>query len=87
MDPRICCNSAWINLISEPKEWENSLACIGETTAAVAKRLGLKNVYYPKNPGLEGVADGDGTKHSTIVSSHGMITVDMPEFLFEFDIR
>ncbi|KAG6585644.1 Uroporphyrinogen-III synthase, chloroplastic, partial [Cucurbita argyrosperma subsp. sororia] len=48
---------AWINLISEPKEWENSLACIGETTAAVAKRLGLKNVYYPKNPGLEGWVD------------------------------
>ena len=50
----ICRNSAWVNLISEPKEWEKSLACIGETTAAAAKRLGLKNIYYPKNPGLEG---------------------------------
>ncbi|XP_022962039.1 uroporphyrinogen-III synthase, chloroplastic-like [Cucurbita moschata] len=48
---------AWVNLISEPKEWEKSLACIGETTAAAAKRLGLKNIYYPKNPGLEGWVD------------------------------
>ncbi|XP_022144140.1 uroporphyrinogen-III synthase, chloroplastic [Momordica charantia] len=48
---------AWVNLISEPNEWEKSLACIGETTAAAAERFGLKNVYYPKNPGLEGWVD------------------------------
>ncbi|XP_031737242.1 uroporphyrinogen-III synthase, chloroplastic isoform X2 [Cucumis sativus] len=48
---------AWVNLISDPKEWDKSLACIGETTAAAANRLGLKNVYYPKNPGLEGWVD------------------------------
>ncbi|XVF63991.1 hypothetical protein PTKIN_Ptkin09bG0131400 [Pterospermum kingtungense] len=45
---------AWVNLISEPDSWSNSVACIGETTASAAKRLGLKNVYYPLQPGLDG---------------------------------
>ncbi|RWW24117.1 hypothetical protein GW17_00011608 [Ensete ventricosum] len=45
---------AWVKLIREPENWDNSVACIGETTGLAAKRLGLKNVYYPKNPGLEG---------------------------------
>ncbi|MCL7045173.1 hypothetical protein MKW94_007759 [Papaver nudicaule] len=45
---------AWVNLISEAESWDNAVACIGETTALAAKRLGLKNVYYPTNPGLEG---------------------------------
>ncbi|XWS21147.1 hypothetical protein CRYUN_Cryun30bG0030600 [Craigia yunnanensis] len=45
---------AWVNLISEPDSWSNSLACIGETTASAAKRLGLKNVYFPMQPGLDG---------------------------------
>ncbi|KAK9163003.1 hypothetical protein Syun_003905 [Stephania yunnanensis] len=45
---------AWANLISKLEEWDNSVACIGETTAMAAKRLGLKNVYYPSKPGLEG---------------------------------
>ncbi|MQM00459.1 hypothetical protein Taro_033198 [Colocasia esculenta] len=44
---------AWVNLIAKG-EWNNSVACIGETTALAAKQLGLKNVYYPSNPGLEG---------------------------------
>ncbi|KAF7817521.1 uroporphyrinogen-III synthase, chloroplastic [Senna tora] len=44
---------AWQNLISE-SDWSKSVACIGETTAAMAKRLGFKNVYYPSQPGLEG---------------------------------
>ncbi|KAK1263053.1 hypothetical protein QJS04_geneDACA017451 [Acorus gramineus] len=48
---------AWINLISKSEDWDNSVACIGETTAMAAKRLGLKNVYYPVNPGLEGWVD------------------------------
>ncbi|KAJ1687234.1 hypothetical protein LUZ63_018624 [Rhynchospora breviuscula] len=43
---------AWVNLVNS--EWHNSVACIGETTAAAAKKLGLKNIYYPKNPGMEG---------------------------------
>ncbi|ESR48070.1 hypothetical protein CICLE_v10001965mg [Citrus x clementina] len=45
---------SWVNLISDTEQWSNSVACIGETTASAAKRLGLKNVYYPTHPGLEG---------------------------------
>ncbi|XP_021658897.2 uroporphyrinogen-III synthase, chloroplastic isoform X2 [Hevea brasiliensis] len=45
---------AWFNLISESKQWNNSVACIGETTASAAKSLGLKNVYFPTHPGFEG---------------------------------
>ncbi|XP_057470270.1 uroporphyrinogen-III synthase, chloroplastic isoform X1 [Actinidia eriantha] len=48
---------AWVNLISESEHWDNSVACIGETTALAAKRLGLRNVYHPTNPGLEGWLD------------------------------
>ncbi|CAN1197449.1 Uroporphyrinogen-III synthase, chloroplastic [Linum perenne] len=45
---------AWLKLTSESGQWNNSVACIGETTASAAKRLGYKNVYYPAQPGLEG---------------------------------
>ncbi|VVA98546.1 unnamed protein product [Arabis nemorensis] len=45
---------AWINLIQNVEQWSNYVACIGETTASAAKRLGLKNVYYPEQPGIEG---------------------------------
>ncbi|CAD6209910.1 unnamed protein product [Miscanthus lutarioriparius] len=45
---------AWLNLISKVVNWNNSIACIGETTASAAKKLGLKSVYYPTTPGLEG---------------------------------
>lgn len=48
---------AWINLIPTLEKWDKSVACIGETTALAAKRLGMKNVYYPRNPGLEGWVD------------------------------
>ncbi|KAI5656184.1 hypothetical protein M9H77_24977 [Catharanthus roseus] len=48
---------AWVNLIPELERWENSVACIGETTASAAKRLGLTNVYYPTDPGLYGWID------------------------------
>lgn len=44
---------AWKNLLSD-SDWSNSVACIGETTAAMARRLGFKNVYHPTQPGLEG---------------------------------
>ncbi|KAK8585043.1 hypothetical protein V6N13_138983 [Hibiscus sabdariffa] len=45
---------AWVNLISEPDSWSNAVSCIGETTASTAKRLGLRNVYFPVQPGLDG---------------------------------
>lgn len=48
------CHSAWVKLLLDSKRWNNSVACIGETTALAGKRLGLQNVYYPAQPGLEG---------------------------------
>lgn len=48
---------AWVNLTSESEHWDNAVACIGETTALAAKRLGLRRVYHPTNPGLEGWVD------------------------------
>ncbi|PIN12813.1 Uroporphyrinogen III synthase UROS/HEM4 [Handroanthus impetiginosus] len=45
---------AWLSLIPGLQKWDNAVACIGETTALAAKKLGLKNVYFPANPGLEG---------------------------------
>ncbi|CAA0809128.1 Uroporphyrinogen-III synthase- chloroplastic [Striga hermonthica] len=45
---------AWVTLIPEPQRWDNAVACIGETTALAAKKLGLRNVYFPENPGIEG---------------------------------
>ncbi|XP_019152742.1 PREDICTED: uroporphyrinogen-III synthase, chloroplastic isoform X1 [Ipomoea nil] len=48
---------AWANLVPALEEWGNAIACIGETTALAAKRLGLRNVYHPENPGLDGWVD------------------------------
>ncbi|CAM0871835.1 unnamed protein product [Alopecurus aequalis] len=45
---------AWLNLTSGVDNWSNSVACIGETTASAAKKLGLDSIYYPATPGLEG---------------------------------
>jgi len=47
---------AWLKLISKVDCWNNYIACIGETTGSAAKKLGLKSVYYPTTPGLEGYA-------------------------------
>ncbi|GAB4839362.1 hypothetical protein Ancab_028887 [Ancistrocladus abbreviatus] len=44
----------WVELVSSTERWDDAVACIGETTALAAKRLGLQKVYYPENPGLEG---------------------------------
>ncbi|XP_020583296.1 uroporphyrinogen-III synthase, chloroplastic isoform X2 [Phalaenopsis equestris] len=45
---------AWVNLVPKSESWDKSVACIGQTTALAAKKLGLKNVYYPDRPGLDG---------------------------------
>ncbi|XP_051124277.1 uroporphyrinogen-III synthase, chloroplastic isoform X2 [Andrographis paniculata] len=45
---------AWVSLIPDSQQWDNAVACIGETTAIAAKKLGLRNVYFPENPGIEG---------------------------------
>lgn len=46
--------SAWVSLIPEGQQWDNAVACIGETTAVVAKKMGMENVFFPANPGIEG---------------------------------
>ncbi|KAK9073342.1 hypothetical protein SSX86_007666 [Deinandra increscens subsp. villosa] len=48
---------AWVNLVSGSDRWCGSVACIGETTASAAIRMGLRNVYYPSSPGLHGWVD------------------------------
>ncbi|KAG0482821.1 hypothetical protein HPP92_010905 [Vanilla planifolia] len=45
---------AWYNLVYKQVNWDKSVACIGQTTALASKKLGLKNVYYPDNPCLDG---------------------------------
>uniref|UniRef100_A0A0A9E653 Uroporphyrinogen-III synthase n=1 Tax=Arundo donax TaxID=35708 RepID=A0A0A9E653_ARUDO len=45
---------AWLNLVSQVDNWNNSVACIGETTASAARKLGLRSIYYPSTPGLDG---------------------------------
>uniref|UniRef100_A0A0A8Z8T0 Uroporphyrinogen-III synthase n=1 Tax=Arundo donax TaxID=35708 RepID=A0A0A8Z8T0_ARUDO len=47
---------AWLNLISQVDNWNNSVACIGETTASATKKLGLKSIYYSSAPGFDGYA-------------------------------
>ncbi|XP_022014773.1 uroporphyrinogen-III synthase, chloroplastic isoform X2 [Helianthus annuus] len=48
---------AWVNLVSGSDRWCGSVACIGETTASAAIRMGLRNVYYPSSPSLQGWVD------------------------------
>lgn len=48
---------AWVSLIPEGQQWDNAVACIGETTAVVAKKMGMENVFFPANPGIEGWVD------------------------------
>ncbi|KAJ0818771.1 putative uroporphyrinogen-III synthase [Helianthus annuus] len=48
---------AWFDLLPEPDNWNGSIACIGETTASAARKLGLRNIYYPSSPSLQGWVD------------------------------
>ncbi|XP_021729626.1 uroporphyrinogen-III synthase, chloroplastic-like isoform X2 [Chenopodium quinoa] len=48
---------AWVKVIPSEGQWNNAVACIGETTGLAAKNLGLENIYYPLNPGLDGWVD------------------------------
>lgn len=46
---------AWVGLTREVQRWDNAAAaCIGETTALAAKKLGIRNVYFPADPCLDG---------------------------------
>ncbi|KAJ9567505.1 hypothetical protein OSB04_003471 [Centaurea solstitialis] len=49
--------SAWVNLLPEQENWSGSVACIGETTASAARKLGFRSVYYPSSPSLQGWVD------------------------------
>lgn len=44
----------WANIIPTSRQWDNAVACIGETTASAAKTFGFRNIYYPTSPSLEG---------------------------------
>ncbi|KNA24430.1 hypothetical protein SOVF_015960 isoform A [Spinacia oleracea] len=48
---------AWLKFIPSAGQWNNAVACIGETTGLAAKNFGLQNIYYPLNPGLDGWVD------------------------------
>ncbi|XP_024969472.1 uroporphyrinogen-III synthase, chloroplastic isoform X1 [Cynara cardunculus var. scolymus] len=48
---------AWVNLLPEPENWSGSVACIGETTASAARKLGFRSVYHPSSPCLQGWVD------------------------------
>ncbi|CAH1412508.1 unnamed protein product [Lactuca virosa] len=40
---------AWVDLLPEPQAWEGYVACIGETTASAARKLGLTNLNLNGN--------------------------------------
>eukprot|EP00249_Psilotum_nudum_P017885 c26536_g1_i2 orf=593-1195(-) len=44
---------AWVDLI-DAATWNGAAACIGQTSATAARKAGLKNIFYPENPGLDG---------------------------------
>lgn len=44
---------AWVDLI-DLSTWVGAAACIGQTSAVAAQKAGLKRVFYPDNPGIDG---------------------------------
>ncbi|KAH7426407.1 hypothetical protein KP509_10G001000 [Ceratopteris richardii] len=44
---------AWVDVI-DVSTWSGAAACIGQTSAVAAQKAGLKRVFYPENPGIEG---------------------------------
>lgn len=75
--PSLWCR-AWLKLISKVDNWNNSIACIGETTGSAAKKLGLKSIYYPTTPGLEGYAHimlPFEQHHPIVMHTSGMLNI------------
>lgn len=50
---------AWVEIIQGVSRMSPTqvVACIGETSAKACKKLGLKNVYFPEEPGVAGWAN------------------------------
>lgn len=48
---------AWVHVAGMEVAADIPLACIGETSAIAAKKLGLSQVFYPEAPGMEGWMD------------------------------
>ena len=44
---------AWVQFVGEETAQRVAVACIGSTSARAADKLGLKNVYYPDEPGMD----------------------------------
>eukprot|EP00250_Pteridium_aquilinum_P018389 c24064_g1_i1 orf=226-1101(+) len=44
---------AWVELI-DLSTWMGAAACIGHTSAVAAQKAGLKRVFYPESPGIDG---------------------------------
>ena len=68
--------------MSRVDNWSNSVACIGETTASAAKKLGLESVYYPATPGLEGYEHKHTRAHIIIPFSEQRYHIVMDKSLF-----
>ncbi|EIE21204.1 tetrapyrrole biosynthesis, uroporphyrinogen III synthase [Coccomyxa subellipsoidea C-169] len=45
---------AWLACVGDQESADVAIACIGSTSARAAEKLGLKRIYYPDSPGLEG---------------------------------
>lgn len=48
---------AWVRFAGEEAAKATAAACIGSTSARAAEKLGIRRVYFPEHPGLEGFAD------------------------------
>lgn len=44
---------AWVALV-DLSTWMGAAACIGQTSAVAAQKAGLKRVFYPDSPGIDG---------------------------------
>ncbi|MCO5586641.1 hypothetical protein L7F22_040582 [Adiantum nelumboides] len=44
---------AWVDVV-DLSTWLGSAACIGQTSAVAAQKAGLKRVFYPPSPGIDG---------------------------------
>lgn len=43
-----------MTVVGDVGGWGGAAACIGETSAQVAKEVGIARVFYPESPGMDG---------------------------------